>query len=61
MLCDDPFITELNEEWRGKAAPTDVLSFPAADWDELFEGAHLALGDLIVSLDTAQRQAKEQG
>lgn len=27
MLCDDAYIRGLNAEWRGKDAPTDVLSF----------------------------------
>jgi len=61
VLSDDPYITELNQEWRGKATATDVLSFPAADWDDLIPGTPLALGDVIISLDTAYRQAAEQG
>ena len=61
MLCNDAYITELNQEWRGKAAATDVLSFPASDWDDLIPETPLALGDIIISLDTAHRQAIEQG
>jgi probable rRNA maturation factor len=61
VLCDDAYITELNEEWRGKASATDVLSFPAADWDDLIPHSPLALGDVVISLDTAQKQAAEQG
>ncbi len=61
VLCDDTYITELNEEWRGKASATDVLSFPAADWDDLIPHSPLALGDVVISLDTAQKQAAEQG
>lgn len=61
VLCGDAYITELNQEWRGKAAATDVLSFPATDWDDLIPDAPLALGDVIISLDTAHRQATEQG
>lgn len=34
VLCDDPYIQGLNAEWRGKDAPTDVLSFEMAE-DEL--------------------------
>ena len=60
-LCDDATITDLNDEWRGKAAATDVLSFPTTDWDELIPDTPLMLGDVIISLDTAQRQASEQG
>lgn len=61
MLCDDEYITDLNQQWRGKDAATDVLSFPATDWDELIPDSPLALGDIIISLDTADRQAHEQG
>ena len=61
VLCGDKYITELNQEWRNKAAPTDVLSFPATDWDDLIPGTPLALGDIVISLDTAGRQACDQG
>ena len=30
LLCNDPYIQELNGQWRNKSAPTDVLSFPQA-------------------------------
>ena len=50
MLCDDPFIQALNAEYRGQDKPTDVLSF-AQDDPEL-------LGDIVISLPTAARQAE---
>ncbi len=53
MLCDDAFIQGLNLQWRAKDAPTDVLSFPMDD-DEV-------LGDVVISLDTATRQAAALG
>jgi probable rRNA maturation factor len=105
VLCDDRHIQELNKEWRGKDAPTDVLSFEMGQGydddadeeermafddfdsssggeeeeeeeaeeeeedddedgdDEEFEeegpGVNL-LGDIVISLDTAARQAKER-
>lgn len=49
VLCDDPFIQALNLQWRQKDEPTDVLSFPM-DSEEL-------LGDLVISVPTATRQA----
>lgn len=56
-LVDDPTIEALNAEHRGIRRPTDVLSFSLA------EGPHSArrgnlLGDVVVSLDTAGRQAR---
>ncbi len=59
VLCDDAYITELNAEWRGKEAPTDVLSFPM---DDLPPGYPIrVLGDIVISVDTAARQAAERG
>ena len=59
VLCDDARITELNAEWRGKEASTDVLSFPMED---LPPGYPIrVLGDVIISVDTAARQAAERG
>jgi probable rRNA maturation factor len=57
-LVRDPAIRRLNRAWRGKDQATDVLSFPA--------GASPGpgprpLGDVIISLDTARRAAREFG
>ena len=49
-LTNDQGIQGLNRAWREKDAPTDVLSFPQ-DVDGL-------LGDLVISLETASRQAE---
>lgn len=51
-LCDDPCIRKLNAQWRSVDSATDVLSFPMDD-DQL-------LGDLVISIDTARRQAEER-
>lgn len=56
---DDEQIQALNASFRGKDRPTDVLSFPFWEGETLFEGAPLPLGDLVLSLETATRQAKE--
>ncbi len=56
-ITDDEEIRELNRNYRGKDKPTDVLSFPL---NETFNGYKL-LGDIVISQDTAQRQAKELG
>ncbi len=63
-FTDDAGITELNRQWRQRSGPTDVLSFAALDdtpdWLEgaAVEGAAVELGDIIVSVDTAQQQAQ---
>jgi len=54
VLADDPFIQQLNAQFRGKDAPTNVLSFPADDE----EGTEL--GDIILSLDTLAREAQAE-
>ncbi|PYS45632.1 MAG: rRNA maturation RNase YbeY [Acidobacteria bacterium] len=48
----------LNSRWRGKGETTDVLSFPAEqDEFEKLEGA--SLGDVVISVEQARRQANE--
>lgn len=55
VLVGDEEITPLNERFRGKVGPTDVLSFP---YDaETAGGVH---GDIYVSLDRAREQALER-
>ena len=61
VLCDDATIHSMNAEWRGVDAPTDVLSFPQQDPEEdLGAPVHL-LGDVVISIPTARRQATERG
>uniref|UniRef100_J3LB22 Uncharacterized protein n=1 Tax=Oryza brachyantha TaxID=4533 RepID=J3LB22_ORYBR len=59
LLCDDDFIQKLNKEWRDEDHATDVLSMsqhiPGLDIPIL------QLGDIVISVDTAQRQAEERG
>jgi len=59
LFTDDKFIRSLNNKYRGIDKPTDVLSFslsegsvktPESESDTL-------LGDIIISVETAQRQA----
>lgn len=60
LLCDDATIHALNRDYRKKNKPTDVLAFAMREGDD----GHLAgdlLGDVIISLETATRQAKERG
>jgi len=56
VFISDGRIRELNRTYRGVDRPTDVLSF-AMDDDEMNHGV---LGDVYISLDTADRQAGER-
>jgi probable rRNA maturation factor len=55
----DAEIHELNRDYRGKDKPTDVLAFAQREG----EGGHLhpeVLGDIVISIETARRQAKKR-
>ncbi|MCB9627108.1 MAG: rRNA maturation RNase YbeY [Sandaracinaceae bacterium] len=56
LLCDDATIHALNRDYRHKDSPTDVLAFAMREG----EGGGLhpdLLGDVVISMDTARRQA----
>ena len=53
VICDDAFIQALNREYRQKDKPTDVLSFAQDDPN--------VLGDIVISLPIAARQADAAG
>jgi len=59
LLVSDGEMRRLNRRWRGRDRPTDVLAFAQA------EGPGGApdgvLGDVVISVDTAKRQAAERG
>lgn len=57
-VVDDAKIRELNKIHRGKDYATDVLSF---DMDETLEDGTLYLGDIIVNIEQAARQADDYG
>ena len=61
LLVDDRRMTELNSSYRGKGTPTNVLSFPMLDPEEEESGMPLLLGDIVISIDTAEREATEMG
>jgi probable rRNA maturation factor len=59
-FVSDRVMRELNRRWRGKRGTTDVLSFPAGqDEFEKVEGS--TLGDVVISVEQAARQAAEHG
>lgn len=51
-------MTELNKKYRNKNSTTDVLSF---NLDEPLKEDEVYLGDIVISLEQAKKQAKEQG
>ena len=71
LIVDDDEIREINREHREVDRSTDVLSFPMAEFEngELIsdegdydpESDELMLGDIIISAETAKRQADEYG
>ena len=72
MACDDARIAELNTQFRGKAQPTNVLSWPSEDLSAQTDGGtplppepdpdgEIALGDIAIAWDTCAREAAEQG
>ena len=54
VLAGDRLLRRLNREYRGKDKATDVLAFPA-------DGGTDGLGDVVISLDTAARNARGLG
>ena len=59
-LIGDTEMHDLNRDWRGKDRPTDVLAFALREGEDA--GVHPdVLGDVVISLDTAARQAADRG
>jgi probable rRNA maturation factor len=54
IICDNERIRDFNLEFRGKDAPTDVLSFPIAT-----EVENLPLGSIVISANKIEEGAKE--
>jgi probable rRNA maturation factor len=59
VLTDDARIRELNRDYLGIDAPTDVLSFPASETDP--ETGSSYLGDILISLPYATKSAERAG
>ena len=63
-LTSDSEVQALNSAWRGKDKPTNVLSFPQVEPEELAdvapEGPDLMLGDLVLAHGTCAREAEEK-
>lgn len=72
LACDDARIAVFNADFRDKATPTNVLSWPEVDLSPGAEGAipteptpdldgTISLGDIAIAYDTCAREAAEQG
>ena len=65
LFTNDEEVHALNKEWRGKDKPTNVLSFPMLEREELLnlapEGPPEMLGDLALAFETCKREATDKG
>ncbi|PAN28619.1 hypothetical protein PAHAL_5G166400 [Panicum hallii] len=59
LLCNDDFIQNLSKEWRGEDCTADMLSMSQYIPD--LDVPILMLGDIVISVETAARQAEEKG
>ena len=64
-LTGDEEVRALNEQWRGKDRPTNVLSFPMIARDDLLamkpDGGPEMLGDIALAYETCCREAEAKG
>lgn len=60
VLSDDSAVRMLNRQWRGKNAPTNVLSFPAARSGKGRPPSPY-IGDVVIAYQTTAREARAEG
>lgn len=60
LVTDDAGIQEINRDWLGKDRPTNVISFAMQEGEGAGVQADL-LGDVVISMETAARDAAEAG
>ena len=64
-LTSDEEVKALNARWRSKEKPTNVLSFPQCEPEELDQiapaGPELMLGDIVLARGVCEREAEEKG
>ena len=65
LFTSDAEVHALNREWRGRDKPTNVLSFPMLEREELLDlaqdGPPVMLGDIALAQETCVREAAEKG
>ena len=57
LIVDDPQIAELNQQYLNREGPTNVIAFAMRDGEFPDISPHL-LGDVVISMDTASREAR---
>jgi len=64
LFADDAEVHSLNREWRGKDKPTNVLSFPMLEREDLIALPHAGppelLGDIALAFETCAREAGDK-
>ncbi|WP_245528525.1 rRNA maturation RNase YbeY [Desulfarculus baarsii] len=60
LICDDVEIAQINGQYLDRRGPTNVLAFAMQEGDGAGVNPQI-LGDVVVSIDTAQREAAENG
>lgn len=61
VFVDDAYIHQLNLQYRGVDSPTDVLSFAMLEGEPVAGGDEMILGDVVISVQAARRQAADYG
>ena len=65
VMADDEEVHALNKQWRAKDKPTNVLSFPMLEREDLLDleedGPPEMLGDIAMAFETCAREAQEKG
>ncbi len=65
LFADDAEVQVLNRQWRAKDKPTNVLSFPMLEREDLLvlapDGPPELLGDVALAVETCAREAAEKG
>lgn len=60
LIVDDPGIAELNQQYLNRTGPTNVIAFPMRE-GEFTDISPGLLGDVVISVDTAEREATQGG
>lgn len=61
ILVDDAYITRINGEFRNNPTATDVISFSYLEEDEIFPDDANIAGEIYISYETIEREAKQRG